>query len=114
MAILMKNITIATTLLISLFFVNINIAVGITTTGKHCNTGPIECCKQVMDSKSPQVTDLLVKNGIGLGVLAGVKGLVGANCSPITAIGLGSGSQWYVLFSGSCLVLITFFFLSQF
>ncbi|EKM77793.1 hypothetical protein AGABI1DRAFT_42980 [Agaricus bisporus var. burnettii JB137-S8] len=86
-------ITVAKTLLVALLFVNINIVVGTATTGKHCSTGPIECCKQVMDSKSPQVTELLTKNGLGLGVLAGVKGLVGANCSPITAIGIGSGSQ---------------------
>jgi hypothetical protein len=47
-----------------------------------------------MSSKSPKAFELLTQKGIGTGILAGVESLVGANCSPITAVGVGSGSQW--------------------
>ncbi|KAF9449847.1 hydrophobin-B [Macrolepiota fuliginosa MF-IS2] len=59
----------------------------------HCNTGPIQCCNQVFSSKDHQAQTLLAHNGIGLDALAGVTGMVGAQCTPLTAIGVGSGSH---------------------
>ncbi|KIJ15992.1 fungal hydrophobin [Paxillus involutus ATCC 200175] len=54
----------------------------------QCNTGPIQCCNQLFTAGSETATLL------GLGdVLAGITGLVGTSCTPITVIGLGSGSD---------------------
>jgi hypothetical protein len=55
-----------------------------------CNTGPVQCCNQMMKSDSAQATFLTSLLGISL---EGITGQVGAQCSPITAIGLGSGSS---------------------
>lgn len=70
------------------------VIINVEATGSHCNTGPIQCCNQVLKSGSPQAIQLLTKNGIDVGVLEGVTGLVGANCNPITVVGVGSGSHW--------------------
>ncbi|KAL9709661.1 hypothetical protein Ac2012v2_007399 [Leucoagaricus gongylophorus] len=63
--------------------------------GHHsqCNTGPVQCCHQSFDSNSHEVKNLLALNNIGLGVLSGVTGMVGAECTPITALGVGSGGN---------------------
>ncbi|KAF8958716.1 hydrophobin, partial [Flammula alnicola] len=55
-----------------------------------CNTGPVQCCNQLMDSKSEQATLLASLIGLDLGA---ITGQVGAQCSPITAIGVGSGAS---------------------
>ena len=67
--------------------------------GHHsqCNTGPVQCCHQSFDSNSHEAKNLLALNNIGLGVLSGVTGMVGAECTPITALGVGSGGNWWVL-----------------
>ncbi|KAH7905554.1 fungal hydrophobin-domain-containing protein [Hygrophoropsis aurantiaca] len=54
----------------------------------ECNTGSISCCNSVQAADSSAVTTILGLLGI---VLGDVTGLVGLSCSPITAVGLGSG-----------------------
>ncbi|KAI6021231.1 hydrophobin-3 precursor [Pisolithus marmoratus] len=56
----------------------------------QCNTGTIQCCNQVQQASTYQAT----LNSIGLASLAaGVTGLVGSNCSPISALSAGTGAQ---------------------
>ncbi|KAH7919201.1 fungal hydrophobin [Leucogyrophana mollusca] len=55
----------------------------------ECNTGSISCCNSVQEADSSAVTSLLGLLGI---VLGDITGLVGLDCSPISAIGLGSGA----------------------
>ncbi|KAF8184676.1 hydrophobin-251 [Pholiota molesta] len=55
-----------------------------------CNTGPVQCCNSVVSSNHPSVTDLWALLGLNVSDLTGQ---VGMNCSPITAIGAGSGSS---------------------
>ncbi|KAF9465337.1 hydrophobin [Collybia nuda] len=55
-----------------------------------CNTGTIQCCQQFFDSDSASATALLGLAGL-LG--DGATGQIGTNCTPITPIGLGSGSN---------------------
>ncbi|PFH46406.1 hypothetical protein AMATHDRAFT_69914 [Amanita thiersii Skay4041] len=55
----------------------------------HCNTGEVQCCKQLFDSKSDVGSVLLSSFPAEV---RGLTGQVGANCSPITAIGAGSTS----------------------
>jgi len=45
-----------------------------------------------MESNSAQANPLIALLGL---VLGPISGQVGVQCSPITAIGLGSGSSWY-------------------
>ncbi|KAI6041465.1 hydrophobin-1 precursor [Pisolithus marmoratus] len=53
-----------------------------STGGSQCNTGPIQCCNTYID-------DLI--GALGLSVPVGTQ--VGANCSPISALGAGTGAQ---------------------
>ncbi|CAL1694198.1 unnamed protein product [Somion occarium] len=59
----------------------------------QCNTGPIQCCQQTLDSQSGQGKSLLgLITGL-LGIVVGdITALIGLNCSPITVIGVGGGS----------------------
>ncbi|KAF9047459.1 fungal hydrophobin-domain-containing protein [Panaeolus papilionaceus] len=54
-----------------------------------CNTGPIQCCNQVQTVADSPFTSILGLVGVAVGSLTG---LIGANCSPITGIGLGGNS----------------------
>ncbi|KAI0084573.1 fungal hydrophobin-domain-containing protein [Irpex rosettiformis] len=54
-----------------------------------CNTGPIQCCQQTISSTSAEGSALLGLLGI---VLGPVTGLLGLDCSPISVVGVGSGS----------------------
>ncbi|KIJ65102.1 hypothetical protein HYDPIDRAFT_89074 [Hydnomerulius pinastri MD-312] len=54
----------------------------------QCNTGTISCCNSVQQANSAGVASLL---GL-LGVVGEITGQVGVQCSPISAIGLGSGA----------------------
>ncbi|KAI0087235.1 fungal hydrophobin-domain-containing protein [Irpex rosettiformis] len=66
-------------------------APGTTTTASagNCNTGPIQCCQSTESSSSAAGNLLLGLLGI---VLDGVDVLLGINCSPISVIGVGTGS----------------------
>ncbi|KIJ62697.1 hypothetical protein HYDPIDRAFT_30289 [Hydnomerulius pinastri MD-312] len=57
-------------------------------TGSQCNTGPINCCNSVQQAS--QVSNLESLCGVTQAD-AGVLGLVGLDCTPITVIGTGSG-----------------------
>ncbi|KAI0343784.1 fungal hydrophobin [Trametopsis cervina] len=66
-------------------------APGTTTTESagNCNTGPIQCCQSTEAASSPAGSLLLGLLGL---VVNGVDVLLGINCSPISVIGIGSGS----------------------
>ncbi|KAF9043361.1 fungal hydrophobin-domain-containing protein [Panaeolus papilionaceus] len=55
-----------------------------------CNTGSVQCCNQVMDSKSDSFTVLAALLGFSI---SDITGQVGMGCSPISVIGLGSGAN---------------------
>ncbi|KAH7912637.1 hydrophobin [Hygrophoropsis aurantiaca] len=56
----------------------------------QCNTGGIQCCNQTQTSQQAQASGLLGLLGLNLGDIgAGIA----AGCSPISAVGLGSGCQ---------------------
>ncbi|KAH8822418.1 fungal hydrophobin [Flagelloscypha sp. PMI_526] len=59
-------------------------ASGITT---QCSTGPIQCCQTVGTATNPVISLLLGLLGI---VVKDVNALIGATCSPITLVGVGS------------------------
>lgn len=67
------------------------VATPIPGNDSQCNTGPVQCCQQVHESQSAQGTFLASLVGLSAG---DITGLVGAQCSPITAVGLGSGAKW--------------------
>ncbi|KAI6015318.1 fungal hydrophobin-domain-containing protein [Pisolithus orientalis] len=56
----------------------------------QCNGGTTYCCNSVQDASSSGVTSLLGLLGLSLG---SITGQVGLNCSPITALGVGSGAS---------------------
>ncbi|KAL4068477.1 hydrophobin [Scleroderma yunnanense] len=59
--------------------------------GGSCSNGSISCCQQTQEA-STFFNQLLAGNVLA-NVGASVSGLVGLQCSPITAVGLGSGCQ---------------------
>ncbi|KAJ3536093.1 hypothetical protein NM688_g6881 [Phlebia brevispora] len=59
------------------------------TTVSQCNTGSIQCCQQVESASSAAGSLLLGLLGI---VLTDLDVLLGLDCSPISIIGVGSGS----------------------
>ncbi|TFK51343.1 hydrophobin-domain-containing protein [Heliocybe sulcata] len=56
----------------------------------QCNTGSIQCCKQVQTAGSPGVASLAGLLGI---VLDGLDIPVGIQCSPLTVGGIGGGAH---------------------
>lgn len=56
-----------------------------------CNTGPVQCCNQMHEKESEPAAAFLSLVGINA---QDITGSVGAQCSPITAIGVGSGANW--------------------
>ncbi|KAF9443405.1 hydrophobin [Macrolepiota fuliginosa MF-IS2] len=59
------------------------------TTGE-CNVGSLQCCKQVQKPADKSVQNQLDLAGLAAGTL---NGLVGVQCSPITGLGIGAGSN---------------------
>ncbi|PFH45408.1 hypothetical protein AMATHDRAFT_9303 [Amanita thiersii Skay4041] len=59
-------------------------------TGGSCNSGDAQCCNQVMNSSDPGYSSVLGLLGVGLG---DITGQIGAGCTPITAVGLGTGAN---------------------
>ena len=57
----------------------------------QCNTGQIQCCDQVKDSKSPEISSILSSLGIDL---TDELGLAGTSCSPIDTLSLGGSVEW--------------------
>ncbi|KAI0737152.1 hydrophobin [Daedaleopsis nitida] len=55
-----------------------------------CSTGAIQCCESVQPANSAAAAPILASIGV---VVQDVNALVGLTCSPITAIGVGSGSS---------------------
>ncbi|KAI0804650.1 fungal hydrophobin-domain-containing protein [Irpex lacteus] len=55
----------------------------------ECNTGSIQCCQQTISSTSQQANALADLLGI---VLGPVEALLGLGCSPVSVVGVGSGS----------------------
>ncbi|KAF7789954.1 hypothetical protein EIP86_000902 [Pleurotus ostreatoroseus] len=55
-----------------------------------CSTGPIQCCNTVEKASDPSAAKILASIGV---VVQDVNALVGLTCSPITAIGVGSGNS---------------------
>ncbi|KAJ3476690.1 hypothetical protein NLI96_g10987 [Meripilus lineatus] len=58
-----------------------------TSSSGNCNTGPMQCCNSVQQANSAEAQSVLGPLGVAV---APVNALVGFNCSPITAIGLGN------------------------
>ncbi|RDX44329.1 hypothetical protein OH76DRAFT_1301733, partial [Lentinus brumalis] len=56
----------------------------------QCNTGEIQCCDSVKDSKSPEMSSVLSSLGIDI---TDDLGLSGTSCSPIDTLGLGGGTE---------------------
>ncbi|KAL0958840.1 hypothetical protein HGRIS_014158 [Hohenbuehelia grisea] len=54
-----------------------------------CNTGPVQCCNSVQDSKSAGIAGLV---GLVTALVGPVTGQVGLTCSPLTAIGVSGNS----------------------
>ena len=59
--------------------------------GTSCNTGTLQCCEQTQSANSTAIAPILRSIGV---VLQDVNALVGLSCSPITAVGVGSGNAW--------------------
>ncbi|PIL33166.1 MFS general substrate transporter [Ganoderma sinense ZZ0214-1] len=55
-----------------------------------CNTGSMQCCNQVEDSKSASGSALLTALGINL---QDVTGQIGLGCSPLSVVGVGAGNS---------------------
>ncbi|KAM5542017.1 hypothetical protein V8D89_004327 [Ganoderma adspersum] len=58
--------------------------------GSDCGTGGFQCCDTTETAGSAAGAALLSQLGI---VVQDVTALLGANCSPITVIGVGTGSS---------------------
>ncbi|KAF8154763.1 type 1 hydrophobin [Crassisporium funariophilum] len=55
-----------------------------------CNTGPVQCCNQMLEAEDEHydiITALLSLD------VASITGQIGLSCTPITAIGVGSGAN---------------------
>jgi hypothetical protein len=63
------------------------VAAAPASNGGHCNTGPVQCCNSVQKAGDKGATAALGLLNI---IVEDVNAMVGFNCSPITAIGLGS------------------------
>ncbi|KAI0713741.1 fungal hydrophobin-domain-containing protein [Earliella scabrosa] len=55
----------------------------------HCNTGPVQCCNSLESANSAAGAAILSKLGVAV---QDVTAKIGLGCSPISAIGVGSGN----------------------
>ncbi|KAI0704772.1 fungal hydrophobin [Earliella scabrosa] len=55
-----------------------------------CSTGALQCCDDTAKADDPTAAAILASIGV---VVQDVDALVGITCSPITVIGVGSGSS---------------------
>ncbi|KAI0738363.1 fungal hydrophobin-domain-containing protein [Daedaleopsis nitida] len=55
-----------------------------------CSTAPIQCCQSTGKASDPAISGVL--GGLGI-VVQDVNALVGVTCSPISVVGVGSGSS---------------------
>ncbi|KAJ3517285.1 hypothetical protein NLJ89_g594 [Agrocybe chaxingu] len=58
-----------------------------------CNTGPVQCCNKLAVPDSAAASKILSLAAVDV---QPVTALVGAQCTHVTAIGLGSGAAWRV------------------
>lgn len=58
-----------------------------------CSTAPVQCCETVTSAGSSAASGILAAIGV---VVQDVNAVVGLTCSPISVIGVGGGSAWYV------------------
>ncbi|KAJ2919542.1 hypothetical protein MD484_g955, partial [Candolleomyces efflorescens] len=58
----------------------------------QCNGGEVYCCNQTQEAESVDKKTSLILELVGVNA-SNLHGLVGSNCSPITAIGVGSGGS---------------------
>ena len=70
------------------------VSLAIAAPSSQCNTGPVQCCNTMEDSKtmSSHTSKLLGLVNVDVG---DITGKVGTNCTPITVLGLG-GNKWSV------------------
>ncbi|KAJ3521001.1 hypothetical protein NMY22_g4154 [Coprinellus aureogranulatus] len=57
----------------------------------QCNTGTIQCCNSAQDVKTLSHEHSLAYQLIGIDV-GSITGMIGANCSPLSVIGLAGNS----------------------
>ncbi|TFK52873.1 fungal hydrophobin [Heliocybe sulcata] len=55
-----------------------------------CNTGPVQCCNSVQKAGDGDMPGILGLLGLSA---SSADALVGTNCSPISALGLGGGAS---------------------
>ena len=65
------------------------------TPSNSCTTGPVQCCNSMSKANDSVVSAIL---GL-LDLVVDPDVLVGVQCSPLSVVGVGSGSTWYALFS---------------
>ena len=59
-----------------------------------CNTGLIQCCGTLTSPTSAAGIKAL---GLVNTAIPNLSGMIGAQCSPLTVVGVGKGGSWYVL-----------------
>ncbi|KAN0075528.1 Fungal hydrophobin domain containing protein [Tylopilus felleus] len=55
----------------------------------QCSTGPVQCCDSTQESSATSLSELGGLLGL---VLPSIEGLIGLDCSPITALGVSGNS----------------------
>ncbi|KAH0840188.1 hypothetical protein J3R83DRAFT_1183 [Lanmaoa asiatica] len=61
------------------------------TPASQCTTGNLQCCQSTSSTVTSTIATLLGSLGIDA---SGVALPIGVTCTPITVIGIGSGSTW--------------------
>lgn len=56
-----------------------------------CDTGALQCCQSVQPAGSSAVAPILKSIGV---VVQDLNVPVGVTCSPVSVVGVGSGSSW--------------------